>query len=1054
MRKAILLLFFLTLSVIVQAQEIITVKGVVKDGTNQPLPGATVMESGTKNIVVTSRDGSYQIKVKSNGILIFTYLGFKSAELKVNNRTVINPKLQDDQNNLNEVVVTGYGQAVQRKDLTGAVSSISGTELAKVPVQNVAQALQGRISGMQVTMSDGTPGSQPAMKIRGGTSITQSNEPLYVVDGVPQTDGLDFLDPMDIESVDVLKDASSTAIYGARGANGVVLITTKQTKGGGLKISYDGYVGSKKITTYIPVLNAYDYAFLTYERAIGRGGDRLAAFESNYGPFADLEKNYGGRPGIDWQKEVFGKAVLNQYHKFSIAGGGNETKFNLFYSHNADEGIMKGSGSNKDIAKLTVNHNVNKKFSINAIVNYSNQNLTGIGTQEGGTGRFNYLQNLFQYRPTNGLRGLDDELIDLELDPLDPNQDSPAFQSPIVAIESSPRDTRIKILNVNTTLQYNLLKNLTYRGLVSYSDGSNTAKSFTTAQNLIARRSGGPSGAISQISTSRFNYSNTLSYANTFNKIHKLDATIGQEYIYNYAERFGASASGFPNVNLGWDALNLGTVPGIPTSLTEDDRLFSLFSRLNYSYKGKYLLTTSLRYDGSSKFGDDNLWGLFPSAAFAWRVVEEDFMKNVKAISDLKLRLSYGSSGNNRIANYQALGIYGTSNYPLNNQLVTSVGQLNLPNPGLKWEANQSFNLGLDLGFFKQRVALTTEVYDNRSKDLLFRSRIPASSGFTEQFRNIGTTSSKGVEFTLNTVNIRNSSFNWTSSFNIAFNKTKVLSLSEDEDQMYVNSWTGTNDYILKVGQPVGVMYGYRQAGLYQVDDFNFDAATSTYTLKSGVVTDGTVVRPGYIKFEDINGPNGVPDGKIDENDRTTIGNANPKFSGGLNNTFSYKGFDLSVFVDFTYGNDIYNANKLNNSALFGDYSNTMAYFKDRWMIINAAGERILDPVALAAANSGKTIPVFDGATAKRLYDKMIENGSFLRVNNISLGYTLPKTWLSKVRVANARVYVTAYNLYVFNNYSGYDPEVSTVRNALTPGVDFSAYPRAKSFVAGLNLSF
>ncbi|ACU05043.1 SusC/RagA family TonB-linked outer membrane protein [Pedobacter heparinus] len=1049
MKRTLLLILFLFICTFTYAQETITVTGVVTDGTNQPMPGATVMERTTSNAVITANNGSYQIKVKSNAILVFSYLGSKTVEVQVKDRKTINVKLLDDQNNLNEVVITGYGQAVQRKDLTGAVSSISGTELAKVPVQNVAQALQGRIAGMQVTMADGTPGAAPSMKIRGGTSITQSNEPLYVVDGVPQTDGLDFLDPMDIESVDVLKDASSTAIYGARGANGVVLITTKQIKGGGLKVNYDGYVGAKKITTYLPVLNAYDYAFLLYERAIGRGGDRLPAFEANYGTFADLEKNYGNRPGIDWQKEVFGHTVMNQYHKFSISGGGNDTRFNIFYSKNIDEGIMLGSGSDKNIAKLTVSHNLSKKFSINAIVNYSNQKLTGIGTQEGGTSRFNYLQNLFQYRPTNGIKGLDDELIDLDLDPLDPNQSSPSFQSPLVAIESNPRDRKKKTLNVNASLQYNIIKNLTYRGLVSYTDGSDKAKSFTTTENLAARRTGGPFGSISDALANRFNYNNTLTYSNTFNKIHKLDATIGQEYIYNYTERFGVSTSAFPNVNLGWDKLELGTLPGIPTSFAEDDKLFSLFGRLNYSYKGKYLLTSSLRYDGSSKFGEENIWGIFPSAAVAWRIVEEDFMKKFKAISDLKLRLSYGSSGNNRIGNYQALGIFGTSSYPLNNQLVTSAGQLNLPNPSLKWEANQSFNLGLDLGLFKQRVSFTAELYDNRSKDLLYRSRIPASSGFTEQFRNIGTTSSRGIEFTLNTINVRNNSFNWSSNFNIAFNKTKVLGLSEGENSMLTNSWTTTNDYILQVGQPVGIMYGYKQAGLYQVDDFDFNAANNTYTLKSGVVTDVAVVQPGYIKFADLNN-----DGKIDDNDRTAIGNANAKFSGGLNNTFSYKGFDLSVFVDFTYGNDIYNANKLNNSALFNDYASTFAYFKDRWKIVNAAGQRILDPVELANANSGKTIPVFDGATAKRLHDTMIEDGSFLRINNISLGYTLPKSWLSKVKIANARLYVTAYNLHVFTNYSGYDPEVSVFSDPLTPGVDFSAYPRAKSFVAGLNVSF
>ena len=1047
MKRTIFLFLLLTTCRLVYAQDDITVKGIVTDGQNIPMPGATVLEKGTKNSTITSIDGIYQIKVKSNAVLVFSFLGTKPTEQKVNNRTTINTKLIDEANNLNEIVVVGYGTKT-RKDLTGAISSVKGEELAKVPVQNVAQALQGRIAGMQVTMTDGTPGSEPSLKIRGGMSITQSNEPLYVIDGVPQTGGLGFLDPMDIESVDVLKDASSTSIYGAQGGNGVILITTKKIKSGKLSINYDTYAGIKQVTSEIPVMNPYEYVQLLYESNLGTA--RFDAFTNNYGSFDELESLYANRPGKNWQKEIFGKSVVNQYHKLSISGGENDTKFNVFYSVNDDKGILRESESRKDIAKLTVNHNVNKKLSVNAIFNYSNQKITGLGTNEGGNARLSMLQNVLRYRPVNGKLGSDDDLVDLLVDPLD-DPNSPVFQSPLITLKNQQRESVRKALNASLQLQYNLTPNLVYRGLVSYTDNNTKSKYFNGSLGIQAIRAGGPNGGVTDNLSTRFNYNNTLTYNTNFGKKHKFDITAGQEYIYNYSEGLSISSAAFPNVNLGWDKLELGTLPGIPTTFAEDDKMISFFARSNYSFNNKYLLSASIRTDGSSKFGTESRWGYFPAVSAAWRVINEDFMKNSNVFSDLKLRLSYGVAGNNRIANYAALGIFNTGSYPLNNQVVVSAFQNNLPNPNLKWEATQSSNIGLDLGLFKQRITLTTEWYDNRSKDLLYNATIPANSGFTKQFQNIGSTSSRGLEFTLNTVNIRKGDFSWNTNFNIAFNKTKVLSLSQGENSFLTTSYSSTSpsDYILEVGKPVGIMYGYVRDGLYQLSDFDYNTTSGVYTLKPGVVGDNDAPeQPGFIKFKDINGDN-----VINSLDRTAIGNANPKFSGGLNNTFSYKGIDLSIFLNFTVGNDIFNANVLNNARLNQDNINSLAVFADRWTTINASGQRVTDPTELAALNAGKTNPVYNGNATGRLYSDIIEDGSFLRINNISLGYTLPKKWLNSMKISNMRFYVTAYNLYVFTKYTGYDPEVSVINNALTPGVDFSAYPRAKSFITGLNIS-
>ena len=1047
--KRTLFLFMLLITSIVTYGQNITVSGLVTDGQKLPLPGATVYEKGTKNSTATSIDGDYQIKVKPDAILVFTFMGTKTTEIPVKNRTTINTKLIDDTNNLDEVVVVGYGTK-SRKNITGAISSVKGEEIAKMPVQNVAQALQGRVAGMQVTMSDGTPGSEPTLRIRGGTSITQSNEPLYVVDGVAQTGGLGFLDPTDIESVDVLKDASSTSIYGAQGANGVVLVTTKKTKSGKLTIGYDTYGGIKTIAKKLDVMNPYQYTQLMYEGATD--DVRLQKFIKNYGTWDELASLYQNRPGINWQDEIFGNAVQSQYHKISLSAGGNETRFNSFYSVNNDQGIMLGSESVKHIAKLAVTHNLTDKFSVNAIVNYSNQKITGLDTGEGGNARLSMLQTLLQYRPTIGKNGVDEDLKTLTVDPLD-NQDSPIFQSPSITIDSQKREAITRSINMSLQLQYNITPKLVYRGLISYTDNNNNSKYFNDARGIQAIRSGGANGGVTNNISTRLNYNNVLTYSNIFSKNHKFDVTAGQEYIYNYAEGITATASAFPDVNLGWDKLQLGTIAGIPTTFAEDDKMLSFFAKTSYSFKNKYLFAASIRADGSSKFGSDNRWGYFPSVSAAYRIIEEDFMRNVPVFSDLKFRVSYGEAGNNRIANYAALGIFNSGSYPINNQTNITAYQNNIPNPLLKWEATKSTNIGLDLGFFKQRISLTTELYENRSKDLLYNTRVPASSGFKKQFQNIGATSNRGLEFTLNTINIKKADFNWSTNFNIAFNKTKVLALSEGENSLITNSYTTSNDYILEVGRPVGVMYGYVRDGLYQVSDFDYNATNSTYTLKSGVVSDNVVVQPGFIKFKDISGPNGKPDGVINDLDRTAIGDSNPKYTGGLNNTFSYKGLDLSIFLDFSVGNDIYNANVLNNSRLNQENLNTFAIYADRWTTINASGQRVTDPAELAALNVGKTNPAFNGNATGRLYSDIIEDGSFLRINNISLGYTLPKKWLSNTKISNLRIYFTANNVYVFTKYSGYDPEVSVINSAITRGVDFSAYPRSKSFLTGLNIS-
>ncbi|TZF86100.1 TonB-dependent receptor (plasmid) [Pedobacter sp. BS3] len=1056
-------LFYLLLMLIpgtgaLYAQQV-RVNGKVTDASGEPLIGVGVMEKGTTHGVSSDQNGNYALSVSSpNATLVFSYIGYQKSEVKVNSHSTINVTMKLEMKSMEEVVVVGYG-TVKRKDLTGAVSSVKGEDLDKVPVQNVASALAGRLAGVQVNTTEGAPGADISITIRGGGSITQSNEPLYVIDGIPQTDGLSFLDPTDIESIDVLKDAAATAIYGARGANGVVLVTTKQAKAGKTAVTYDMYYGSKKVNNMLPVLDPYQYTVLQYERSLG-DATKLASFTSNYGTFDQLESLYGNRAGVNWQDEVFGRSANSQYHKIGISGGDKATRFGFFYSYNNDQGTMINSGARKNVAKLTLNHTASKKLKASASVNYSQQNTFGIGSSEGNT-YFNQLQNIITYRPTYGIKGSDDDLVNMDEDPILDEVSGNTLQNPLVNAESQTREVINKTLYLNGTLDYQIINHLTYRGLVGVRSYTARTNMFYDNRSVTAKRNGGPQGSINDLTRSSWNYSNTLTYSNLFNKVHKLDVLVGQEQSYLKSNYIRTTATAFPGSTLGLDNLSEAAT-FVAASGTEDEKIISFFSRVNYAYKDKYLLAASIRADGSSKFGSGNKFGYFPAVSAAWRIMQEDFMKNVKVLSDLKLRLSVGTSGNNRIDNYSSLALLTTGNYPLNNTNNVTVGANTLPNPALKWEQTRSTNIGLDVGVLNQRIQLTVDAYKNVTKDLLLNAEVPNLTGYTTMLINAGSTSNKGLEFTLSSINIRNKDFRWTSNFNIAFNRNKVLALTSGNSFMYASSNWGVlteSDYIIRVGQPLGQMFGYQSNGLYQVDDFTYDPATKYYYLKPGIAKDpNNIVNattqspgPGYLKLVDRTG-----EGSITADDRTVIGNANPKFTGGLTNTLSYKNFDLSVFLNWSYGNDVYNANKLYASQTNLDYRNTYSYVANRWISIDATGQRVTDPATLAALNGGKTVPVYNGAgTSLKFYDQMVEDGSFLRINNISLGYTIPKKVLSKIHAGNLRVYVTGYNLYTFTKYSGYDPEVST-RNStrLTPGVDFGAYPRSRSFVAGANLSF
>ena len=1039
--------------------------GKVVDGDGLEVIGASVVVKGAAGVgTITDLNGTYSLTVNdaSKDVLVFSYVGMASQEIKVNGRSQINVTLKSDAVLLDEVVAIGYA-TVKRKDLTGSVASVNSKELSKIPTSDVTQALAGRMAGVQVMQSEGAPGASISIRVRGGISITQSNEPLYIIDGFPSEDGMSTLDPAEIESIDILKDASATAIYGARGANGVVVITTKSGAQGGGKatVTFDSYVGFKKIAKKLDVLSPYEFVKLDYERKVYDQTDSqeswdaaVKSFETIYGKYSDIEANYANREGIDWQDQTLGRTALTQNYRIGVSGGTDKLNYSMAYSYYDEEGAMVFSGSKKHNISFNLNSKVNDRLTVTARMSFDHMRVEGMGTSEGGD-RFNKMQHILQYRPTIGINGSDSDLLGDE-DPLFVDDAGNVMQNPLLSAAEETKDKEYRTFQANGGFTFKIIKGLSFRNTTGMRYQTRRNDIFYGDKSVTGKRSS-INGSIENIENGSFQTSNVLTY-NWSNESNDLTVMAGQEFVSKWTRNFKASASNFPNDEIGLGDLSLG-LAGTPESYQNyDDKLLSFFTRVNYNYKEKYLFTASLRADGSSKFGKNNKWGYFPAFSAAWRMGEEEFIKNLNVFSDLKLRIGYGLAGNNRINSYQSLAIMGSVTYPNGDSTQSGYASNQVPNPELKWEANKTFNFGLDFGFFNQRLTISPEFYINRSSNLLLSAKLPDSSGYSSMVINAGETENKGIDLTINTVNIETKDFSWNTAITFSHNKNLVKKLTGEEVQLWEASFGySQNTHIIGVNQPLGQMYGYVTDGLYQVEDFDYDAATKTYTLKDGIpyMGDKQNVQPGNWKFKNLDGS---ADNKITESDKTVIGNAYPIFYGGINNNFTYKNFDLSIFFTYSYGNDVFNATKLTNTKSALDNKNVLdvANSANRWVLVNDKGEMITDPQELAAVNKGKTVAsIIDNEVGDTyIHSWAVEDGSFLKLSNVTLGYTFPKAWLKKLGVSKLRLYATGSNLFTWTKYSGFDPEVSTMGNGLTPGVDFGAYPKSRSFVFGINLAF
>ena len=1044
-----LLATFLCCVLGVQAQTGSQVTGKVVDAMGE-LPGVSVVVKGTTNGTVTGLDGSFKLdNVKPADIVQFSFIGYKTQEIKVGSQKIFNITLQEDAQALGEVVITaGYGD-IKRKDFTGSAGKANMVDMMKAPIASFDQALAGRIAGVQVSSNEGMPGSTFNIVVRGNNSLTQSNSPLYVIDGFPVEDAnAASINPADIESLDILKDASATAIYGARGANGVVIITTKKGTAGKATVTYNGSFSVQKIINTIDMMDAYEFVKLQGE--VRSKAEMESTWFSNYpwkddnGVKRDLEF-YRNLPTdvkqYDWQDKIF-RSALTHNHYASLNGGKEGTRYSASLSYMNQEGIITNSDFERYQGRVSLDQRISDKFKVNLNANYTRAITNGTSpssTVSSATSRLMY--SVWGYRPVTY------DNADLENSLFDPAVDSSNDYrfNPILNQREEYRKRIEDNLVANTFVEYTILPGFKAKVSAGYRLKNVTNEQFNNSKTRYGNptRSEGVNASMGTTENRSWLNENTLTYVKTFNKKHNLNALAGITFQGDYYKYYYMKVQQITNEALGMSGMDEGTPSKVESSLSES-KLMSYLARVNYNYDSKYYLTASFRADGSSKFVGNNRWGYFPSASVAWNFNREAFLEKASSwLSNGKLRLSWGMTGNNRVGDFAALAkLYSsiTTEYVFNNSYYPGYALSALANKDLKWETTDQVNLGFDLGFFNDRINLTVDVYHKLTRDLLLNADLPYSTGFSSAYKNIGKMQNRGLEITLETQNIKTKDFTWSTNFNISFNRGKIKELNAGQETLlstvsFDNGYQ-TPSYIAQVGQPVGLMYGFVYDGTYKYEDFD-KTASGDYILKANIPNNGgdrTAIKPGTAKYKDING-----DGVVNDNDRTIIGRGHPIHTGGFTNNFTYKDFDLSIFFQWSYGNNIINANRLifENGEPRKE-TNMFASYINRW----------------TPENPNSDIPAVRGQGPKVFSSRVIEDGSYLRLKTISLGYNVPAKALKKCSLSSARIFISGENLLTFTSYSGYDPEVSVRNSALTPGFDYSAYPRAYNFSVGLNIGF
>jgi TonB-linked SusC/RagA family outer membrane protein len=1064
----------------------ITVTGKVTDAkTGEALPGVNVVLKGTTEGTITSIDGLYQITVPAiNSVITFSYVGYQTQEIPVDGNTEINITLAIATTLMDELVVVGYGTA-RRQDLTGSLATVSSEVINKIPITNAADAIKGRLPGVNIITTDGSPDAEVVIRVRGGGSVTQDNSPLFVVDGFI-VESIRDIPPTDISSISVLKDAASTAIYGAQAANGVILVTTKSPSSGKTIVSYNGFVQFKTLPEErkYEVLDPYEFVMMQYEHAILSSESDLRSFERYFGKYDDLELYKYKRP-TDWQNELFGQSQVSQTHNLSISGGTEKTKIRLSLTNNNDDGIMIGNGYVRNAINFKLDHEISKFLSFESSARITDTRVDGAGTSGSSQLR---VKDVITSRPVNGIA---DEL-NIDLTTIDANDDYQSFLLSLInPIDLAKQDWRQRN-TTNYILQAGLsikpIENLTLKTTVTGSQTFEERLRYYGPLTSQSRQEGNslPLGTVDESQDNSYRWLNTVNYVFKNLGNHALDIMVGHEIYSNGGKGSSVRVENFRESmqpDEMFANLSLGTLDQYSSYESTNQNRLSFFGRVNYQLKNKYLVTATLRSDASSKFSKKNRLGFFPAIALGWKINEESFMQGMTFINELKLRLSYGATGNDRIPANSTKFLFeaNTNNGPgmgtnAYNAYYSPEGST-LYNPNIVWETTIDRNLGLDFMLFDGRLGGSLDLYFNTTKNLLLASAISPISGFSTQWNNVGSTSNRGIELLLNSIFINRDNFTLSGSLNFGFNKSRIDELDGTDERFFQSNWSSTDlkdrdDYYLSVGKTIGLIYGYVNDGMYTVDDFSgYDEVSDTYILKEGVPDNKNTlgvsdVRPGYMKLSDLNG-----DGLINSLDRKVIGSTLPIGIGGFSLDASYKGFDASILFNWSLGNDVYNTGKIDYNQLYrtkyGNMLTSMSsdkrftYIDVDGSITGTPGEVVTDLEQLRKLNSGKTIwsgsNSFGQATTV-IHDWAVEDGSFLRLSTLTFGYTIPENITRKIRMSQFRIYATAYNLWLWTKYSGYDPEVSTTRSnnysALTPGIDYSSYPRSRSYTIGVNVNF
>ena len=1090
-RLCLLAAFFVLAPPEVLAQTI--AKGQVLDSTGEAVIGATVVEKGDpKNAAVTDFDGNFSLTLKNAKTVVISYIGMVSQEVAASQNMKVT--LQDDNAALEEVVVIGYTSKA-RKDLTGSVGSVSGAKLAAVPVTSAAVALQGKVSGVQVTTVDGQPGADVNIRVRGGTSVTQSNEPLYIVDGF-QVDNINDIPPTDIASIDILKDASLTAIYGAKGGNGVVVVTTKSAKEGKVQVSFNANLNISHLAKKLDIMNAQDFVNYQYQwhAAAGTRNSNAKFFRSNFGNPYDLDM-YSTLPSHDWQDEVMGETPVNYSANVTIGGGSEKVKFNLSLTNSEDKGIILGSGVRRTNLNVKTNVQISDKLSMQFNPKFTFRRDNGAGGEHIGTGG---IIDVLKYRPTNGLREYG------YIDPAyaDPNEEELfTYTNPKSDIAINQLIKHSYSYTNGISFDWKPIKGLTLRTEATIGLNWRDQNRFYGALTSTGKSNNNlPVGQITDYRGLSYVWTNTASYSFSVKDTHNWSFLLGQEIQHSQTTTTYMMNRYFPRnftAREAWNNMKFGNPYQSETELSTSDRTASFFGQANYNFKHRYLLSATFRADGSTKFAPGYQWGYFPSISGAWVISEEPFMKDVEWISQLKLRAAFGLAGNNRINsdmwrilyNINSTGgpgfgeqtQYGEKYYGNN-------GGATFSNEEIKWETTITRNLAADISLFNGRVTITPEVYWNTTRDLLYKSDLDPTLGYTNQQQNIGQVTNKGIEFSISGDILQGKDYVLSANINFGLNKKKIDKLNGTDDVI----WDQNNRWKSSYNE-VGLIYGFVYDGLYQFDEFYFDplnnyqavpwgsAAADNGTSSncapredgyvtvindiSGSSNSGIATLPGKIKFKDLDG-----DGRITENDRTVIGNTNPKIQGGFGLSGQWKDFDFTANFTYMLDFDINNATAYTLSASEGNknnFYNVLKDFRNGWQyndidgsITGTKGDILYkiyyvdDCVNLYKnANQGRDLWNPTDVTKKITHSYFIEDGSFLRCSDITVGYTLPKNLIQKVGLTKARFYVSASNLFILTGYSGYDPEVD-IQTGLTCGMDYNRYPRARSFVFGTNITF